>query len=92
MPDFKRLKKIPIVDVCLMLGIDLKPRGKQYRAYCPICDHPSERAFVVTPAIERYWCFGYCRSGGDGLELYARMRQLTKKNAARELIKHFNPP
>lgn len=90
MPDFTKLRQIPVEHVCALLGMTLKKRGGTFRAPCPICAHSSQRAFSLTVSVNRWWCFGHCRNGGDGLELYARVRQMTKYDAAQELAKHFN--
>lgn len=88
--DFKALRqRIPIEQVCDMLGIRLKKTGKQLRGPCPICSHASDRCFVVTPDINRFWCFGDCNSGGDVIELTVRVRQLSHKDAAQLLTEHF---
>jgi DNA primase len=88
--DFKALRdRIPIERVITMLGIPLKKRGAQLRGSCPICSHTSDRCFVVTPALNRFWCFGECQRGGDVIELVARVKQLSQKDAAHLLVKHF---
>lgn len=88
--DFKALRqRIPIEQACAMLGISLKKAGAQLRGPCPICSHASDRCFVVTPALNRYWCFGNCGSGGDVIELVAQVRQLSHKDAAQLLAEHF---
>ena len=90
-PNFKKIGQISILAVCEHLGIALKREGKTFRGSCPICDHPSKRAFSVTKEINRFWCHGFCRSGGDVLELYAQKRSLNKYNAALELLRLFPP-
>ena len=88
--DFKVLcREIRIKDVCDWLGIDLKKSGTQLRGCCPICKHDSRRCFVVTPALDRYWCFGHCHSGGDVIELVVRVKQVSHIDAARLLADHF---
>ena len=88
--DFKALcREVRIEHVCDWLGIALKKTGDQLRGSCPICNHDSSRCFVVTPALNRYWCFGHCQSGGDVIELAARVKQLSPKDAARLLADHF---
>ena len=88
--DFKALRqRIPIEQVCAMLGIQLKKTGAQLRGSCPICSRASDRCFVVTPAINRFWCFGDCQSGGDIIELVAQVKQLSQKDAAHLLAEHF---
>jgi DNA primase len=88
--DFKALRqRIPIEQACVMLGIALKKAGAQLRGSCPICSHSSDRCFVVTPTLNRFWCFGECQAGGDVIELTARVRQLSHKEAAHFLAEHF---
>ena len=88
--DFAALKRrVTIEQACALLGIPLKKTGDQLRGPCPICSHDSPRAFVVTPKLGLYWCFGHCASGGDCIELVARARQLSKREAARLLADHF---
>ena len=81
--DFKDLvQRIPIERVVDMLGLNLKKAGAQLRGPCPICDNGSDRCFVVTPSLNRYWCFGTCKSGGDIIELVAQVKRIPKKDAA----------
>jgi DNA primase len=88
--DFKALRqRIPIEHVCDMLGIQLRKTGAQLRGSCPICSHASDRCFIVTPAINRFWCFGDCQSGGDVIELVAQVKHMSHKDAAHLLAEHF---
>ena len=88
--DFKSLREeIRIEQVCDWLGIAMKKSGTQLRGACPICQHDSARCLVVTPALNRYWCFGGCQRGGDVIELVAQAKQLSHKDAARMLADHF---
>jgi DNA primase len=89
-PNFKKLRDVPIHKVLDLLQLDLKKKGYQLRGSCPICEHPSDRCLTVTPKLNRWWCFG-CRSGGDPLQLYAEVRQLTLYAAACELQQIFEP-
>ena len=72
-----------------MLGIQLKKTGDQLRGACAICKHVSDRCFVVTPAKGLFFCFGHCQSGGDCIELVARVKQLSHRDAACLLAGHF---
>ena len=88
--DFKVLReRVPIDRVLEMLGITLKKAGAQTRGPCPVCAHKSDRCFVVTPALNRFWCFGTCQSGGDVIELVAQLKKLSHKEAAQFLVTHF---
>lgn len=89
-PNFKKLAQIPIEQVCQMLGIVLKRKGVGLRAHCPICNHDSPRALTVTPRLNRFWCFGHCRCGGDVIELVAQVKQISSYDAACLLAKTFN--
>ena len=91
-PNFRKVGSISILAVCEHLGIELKRQGKTFRGSCPLCSHPSKRAFCVTKDINRFYCHGYCHSGGDALELYAQLRSLNKYTAALELQRIFTPP
>jgi DNA primase len=90
--DFRSLRTIPIESVCAMLGIQLKRRGSQLRSQCPICRHPSTRAFSVTPQMSRWWCHGTCKAGGDGLELIVRMKRVSHAEGAKILVERFGEP
>lgn len=92
MTDFKGLRKLSILKVCDFLGIPLKQVGAYHRGACPICKHKSQRAFVVTPKLNRWWCHGGCKEGGDPLELLARHDHITHREAARVLVCHFGMP
>jgi len=88
--DFKALREIPILDVAHFLGLELKKSGDQYRGSCPICRYGSDRAFTITPGVQRFWCFApKHRAGGDGLELAVRVLKLSHHEAAKHLQDHF---
>ena len=88
--DFKALaQRIQIEQVITMLGIPLKKTGAQLRGPCPICSHGSNRCFVVTPKLNRFWCFGNCQIGGDVIELVAQVKRVSHKEAAHFLADHF---
>jgi len=91
-PDFKKLREVPIEQICEILGLELQRKGKQLRGQCTICNHTSIRCFTVTPALSRWWCFGHCQAGGDGLALYAAVRQMTVYQAACELRRILKLP
>ena len=88
--DFKALRqRVQIEQVCDLLGIRLKKTGAQLRGSCLICAHGSDRCFVVTPKLNRFWCFGTCQSGGDVIELVVQVKQVSHKDAAQLLADHF---
>jgi DNA primase len=72
--DFAELKtKVSIEQVLTMLQLNLKRQGRQLRGPCSVCKSGGDRALVVTPDKGVFYCFG-CKSGGDMIELVARMR------------------
>ena len=57
--DFAELKgRVHIEDVAQMLALDLRPHGPQLRGSCPTCRSGGDRALVVTPAKQAFYCFG----------------------------------
>lgn len=92
--DFTELKsRHPIEDIADLLGIELKKKGEQLRGHCPWCQGGSDRAFVVTPSKQVFYCF--CpdhEGGGDSIELAARMYGVTPKEAAAKISAHFTAP
>lgn len=89
--DFKLLRRsIDIGKVCDLLGVQLKKMGNgQMRGACPICEHESARAFVVTPRLGLFFCFADCRDGGDAIALVAAVKNMTAREAAYFLVNHF---
>jgi DNA primase len=88
--DFKALsQRIQIEQVIDMLGIRMKKTGAQLRGQCPICEHDSDRCFVVTPKLNRFWCFGHCQRGGDVIELIVQVKRISHRRAALLLAAHF---
>ena len=87
--DFAALKsRVRIENVAAMLALDIKPRGAQLRAPCPACRSGGERALVITPAKQVFYCFG-ARSGGDLIALVAHVRGCGANEAATLIAQHF---
>ena len=89
--DFQELKAtIGMSQVLAWLGIDLKQSGQhQLRGACPIHNGSSDRQFVVSTDKNLWHCFGDCNGGGDIIELVARLRQVSQKQAAEMIAGHF---
>lgn len=88
--DFEDLKKrTTIEDVAQLLGLQLKKAGDQLRGPCPI--HPNgDRAFVITPSKGLFYCFEpKCLKGGDLIELVAKVKRCSVKEAAQFLDQHY---
>ena len=81
---------VTIEQVCAWLGITLRPIGAQLRAQCPICQDGGDRAFVATPSKQLWKTFcTTCDSGGDCIELVARVNDISQKEAAAKIVEHF---
>ena len=71
--DFQELKKTVLIeDAVPLLGLNLKPSGGQLRGACPACKKGGERALVITPAKQAFYCFG-SGQGGDVIGLAAHI-------------------
>jgi hypothetical protein len=93
--NFAELKaRVSILDVLAMLNVTgLEPHVAkkrdgtevpQLRGRCPIHNGNHPREFVVTPSLNAFYCHGTdCNSGGDVIELVARMKGFTEKNRSR---------
>ena len=80
--DFVALKEqLPIDRAIDLLGLELKQRNGQWRGPCPACQSGGERALVITPAKNAFYCFGG-RIGGDVIALAAHIRVCSMKDAA----------
>ena len=92
--DFAALKaKISIEQVLTMLQLNLKKQGERLRGVCPVCKSGGDRALVVTPDKGVFYCFGACKSGGDMIELVARIRGHASEDrlarAGLDIASHF---
>lgn len=89
MADFQEVKAaVSIESVAAYLEIDLKRSGDSLRGCCPLCGGDNPRAFVVTLSKGLYYAF-CCQKGGDQIQLYADLRQISTKQAGDELAEIF---
>ncbi|MCP4183597.1 MAG: hypothetical protein GY761_09810 [Hyphomicrobiales bacterium] len=80
--DFAALKERMTVEEAIpLLGLSLKPTNGQWRGPCPVCKSGGDRALVVTPDKNAFYCFG-ARSGGDVIAFAAHIRDCNVKDAA----------
>lgn len=83
--DFAVLKeRLTIEQVVSMLDLKLKSSNKQLRGACPSCKSGGERALVVTPERQAYYCFAD-QKGGDLIQLAAHIKDISVKDAAQFL-------
>lgn len=83
--DFAELKKSATIErTTEYLHLKTKPEGSQLRGPCPACGHGGDRAIVITPAKQMFYCFA-AKQGGDSIALVAHIRGVPVKDAADEL-------
>lgn len=88
--DFAELKAaIRIEDVLPKLGLASLSRADQWRGPCPACESGGDRALVVTPAKQTFYCFA-ARQGGDVIGFVAHVRGCGMKEAALALAEWFD--
>ena len=90
--DFKNVRDtVDIVRVAEWLGLTLSKRfmAEQLRCECPV-NGGGKRALVITPSINRYYCFANeCREGGDSVQLAAKVLKIPMRDAALKLQSQF---
>jgi DNA primase len=82
---FDELKEnVSIEQAAQMLTLELKQNNGQLRGPCPTCGTGGERALVITPAKNVFYCFAE-KKGGDQISLVAHIRGEALKDAAQFL-------
>lgn len=81
---------VNIETVARRLGIQLKKRGREFVASCPLPGHSEKTAsFTIGGKRENhYFCFG-CGGGGDLFDLVGACLSLTKAEAFKWIIEEF---
>lgn len=80
--DFAELKRrVSIEQVARMLRLQTKQEGDRLRAPCPACQKGDDRAIVITPAKEVFYCHAI-GMGGDCIRLAAHIREEPLPDAA----------
>jgi hypothetical protein len=97
--EFSTIKQsITILQLLDMMGIaSLKPakakvKGEEVdvlRGECPCCKEGGDRAFVVYPHTNSYYCWSQ-KHGGDVLTLASRFWRIPLDEAGRKIAAHFN--
>lgn len=86
--NFAALKeKVSITDAALMLNLPFKynKEKNQLRCACPACESGDERALVITPDKNVFFCHEE-KTGGDILSLVAHIKELGMKQAAEWIV------
>lgn len=83
--------KIPIVEAARRCGLVLDPktlRREEVEASCPFChDHgPGKYHLSLNTATDQYRC-NLCGASGNSVSLYARLHNVSNKEAYLELLK-----
>ena len=87
--DFGELKaNTQIEDVIGLLQLTMTQQGNQWRGPCPACGSESDRALVVTPSKQAYFCFA-AEEGGDVIAFVAHIRGTAMKAAADFIVDHL---
>ncbi len=82
--DFAELKNsVSIEAVAELLSLPLTKAGAQFRCECPV-HGGGPRSMVLTPGRNLFFCFGE-KKGGDQLDLYAHVQEMTVKDAVAEI-------
>ena len=87
--DFAALKeRVTIEEAAEMLGLHLKQTGAQLRGPCPACNSGGDRALVITPSKQLFYCFAQ-KVGGDLIKLVSHIENLGTNEAAVRVDRHF---
>ncbi|MDB2384206.1 CHC2 zinc finger domain-containing protein [bacterium] len=80
--DFAELKENVLIQDCFdQLGLSMKSNRDAFRGPCPTCQSGGDRALVVTPSKQSFYCFG-AKLGGDVIALAAHILNCDMKDAA----------
>ena len=80
--DYGALKeRVSMEQAVQLLGLQLRPHGHQLRSACPVCRTGGDRALVITPAKQLFYCFAG-HTGGDQIALVAHLKGCPTPEAA----------
>ena len=71
----------------LFSSLELKKEGVNYKASCPFHDEKTA-SFIVSPAKNRYKCFG-CGASGNGIDFIMQYKGLSFIETIQALAKHY---
>lgn len=78
----EQAKQIPASTIAEQQGLILKKRGEKYWACCPF--HVDKHASLCCYPNGSWYCFS-CKAGGDSIDLLAKMKNISLKEAAEEI-------
>jgi CHC2 zinc finger len=80
--DFAAIKQqVSVRSAIDLLGLKLTEHQSQWRGPCPICKSGGDRALVITPSKNAFYCFA-AHGGGDVIALASHIRAVGMKDAA----------
>jgi hypothetical protein len=90
--DYGALKeRVSMEQAVQLLGLKLRPQGNQLRGPCPTCRTGGDRALVVTPGKQLFFCFAG-QAGGDQIALVAHLKSCQTQEAAAFLAGNSTVP
>jgi DNA primase len=90
--DYGALKeRVSMEQAVQLLGLQLRPQGHQLRGPCPICRTAGDRALVITPGKQLFYCFAR-QTGGDQIALVAHVKGCKTQDAAALLARTSTVP
>lgn len=80
--DFADVKqRFSIEDAVTKLGLKMRREKDKLRSACPTCKSSGDRAIVVTPDKNAFYCF-QAKGGGDQIALVAHIKACSVRDAA----------
>jgi hypothetical protein len=73
----------PLLDYCHALGSQLKKDGPRWKCLCPLHKETTP-SFTIDSEKNLWKCFG-CGEGGSVIDLHAKLRGLSIREAMRDL-------
>lgn len=89
MADFKLIKEqVTIEAAAQFLSLELRPMGAALRGPCPACLSGGDRALVITPSKQLFYCFS-AGIGGDLISLWGHIEKCSPADAGRHIADNF---
>lgn len=89
MADFKQIKEqVTIEAAAQFLNLELRSTGQALRGPCPACQSGGDRALVVTPSKQLFYCFAQ-GIGGDVISLWGHIQKCSPADAGRQIADMF---
>lgn len=87
--DFAAIKEaVSVEKAARFLGLELKQHGDTFRCSCPTCASEDPRAIVITPALNKWYCFRL-KKGGDAIYIVSHVKGIGQRDAALLLQEAF---